>query len=387
MPAASPSPADADPLRVAVFTGNYNMLVDGVAVTTNRQVQHLLDQNIPVRVYAPTAKTALPHAGDLISVPSVPLPKTVYRLALGLPQHIREDLKAFRPNLVHLASPDWLGFAAQEWARRRRLPVVSTFHTHFADYAKYYGLKFAEPLAWKLLAWFSRRCQAVYVSAESMAAELRAHGVAANFVHAPFGVDQLHFNPGFRSDAWRAAHGLGSNDIGILFVGRLVWEKGLAEFAEVVNRLTAAGLPVKAVVVGEGPAGDELRKRLPAASYTGRLSGQALGTAYASCDVFLFPSASETFGLVTVEALASGLVCVVADATGSRDIVRADIDGLVCPPYQADGFYAATAKLVTDPAVRATYRAAGLARAVTYRWDVVLAAMVENFKRAAAMRP
>jgi glycosyltransferase involved in cell wall biosynthesis len=374
-------------LRVAFFTGNHNYAIDGVALTSNRQVAYLESVGIPVRVYAPTkARSVLEHSGTLVSVPSVPFVPP-YRLAVGMTRRVRRDLTTFHPTLVHIATPDPLGFAALRWARRHHVPVVTTYHTHWVRYLRFYRLGFLTRTIWQLHRRFYGRCNEVYVAGRSMADELRGHRVDANFVISPLGVDPERFAPMNRSAAWRAAHDIGPDDVAVLFVGRLVWEKGLDHFANVVRRLEDAGVPHRSVVVGEGVAGLELRARLPRTTFTGRLGGEELAVAFASSDVFFFPSASETFGCVTVEALASGLPCVVADATGSRDIVRDGVEGLVCPPGDEGLFAAAVERLIREPQMRGRMREAALKRASGYRWDTVLARMVENFERVAGQRP
>lgn len=368
------------PPRVALFTGNYNYAIDGVALTMNRLVEYLERVGVAVRVYAPVgAKPALAHSGTLVPVPSVPIVPP-YRLGLGVTPSVKRDLSAFAPNILHLASPDLLGFSALRWARRRRIPAVSTYHTHFVSYLKYYHVGFLESLTWRAHNWFYPHCAQTYVAAASMADELRAHGVRANFVEAPFGVDPAQFNVSRRSAEWRRALGIADDEVVVGFVGRLVWEKGLAVFADVLNSLKASGVRFRAVVVGDGPAAAGLRAKLPDAVYTGRLGHDAVATAFASADVFFYPSASETFGCVTVEALASGPAVVVADATGSRDIVRDGVDGVVCAAGDVAGFAAAVRRLIENAAERERLRAAGLARAREYEWDAVHARMVGNYR-------
>jgi len=370
--------------RVAFFTGNYTDVVDGVALTSIRQVEYLVRQDVPVRVYAPiSSRPALTSIAVPVAVPSVGIPTMPYRVAFGLTPGAGADLRRFAPDLVHLATPDLLGWTALNWATRRRIPVATTFHTHFASYLKHYGLGVLEPVVWRVFRLFYRRCAEVYVACQSMADELRRNGLDANFVINPFGVDQAHFSPAKRSDEWRAAHGFGPTDVAVAFVGRLVWEKGLKVWAETIRKLEADGVPHKALVIGEGPAGAGFRKIAPNAAFTGRLTGAELGVAFASADVFFFPSSSETFGCVTVEALASGLACVVADATGSRDIVRANVDGLVCMPTDVTAFVDAVTRLVRDTDLRNRFRENAPRRAAEFQWETVLAAMLANFRRVA----
>lgn len=370
--------------RVAFFTGNFTDVVDGVALTSIRQVEYLVREDVPVRVYAPiSSKPALESVATPVDVPSVRIPSMPYRAALGLTPGVREDVRRFAPDIVHLATPDLLGWNALNWATRRNIPVVATFHTHFASYLKHYGLGFLEPVVWRVFRPFYRRCAEVYVACQSMADELRRNGLEANYVINPFGVDQSRFSPAKRSDEWRARHRFGPEDVVLAFVGRLVWEKGLKVWAEVIRKLEADGVPHKSLVIGEGPAGADFRKRVPNTAFVGRLTGEELGTAFASADVFFFPSSSETFGCVTVEALASGLACVLADATGSRDIIRNGVDGVLCPPADAGAFAEALTALIQDRRSRERYRASAPARAADFEWETVLATMLARFRRAA----
>lgn len=368
-------------LRIALFTGNYNYAIDGVARTMNRLVGYLEKTGVAVRVFAPTAAQPLfPHQGTLVSVPSIQIPNNPYRLALGLPPSARRELREFDPTIVHLCTPDLLGFAALRWARFKKIPVVSTYHTHFTSYLRYYGLSLLSPAVWGLTRWFYRHCDKVFIAAGSMASELRCHGVRANFIEAPFGVDMAQFHAGRRSMEWRRSLGIEDHEVVVAFVGRLVWEKGLDVFADVLNRLNASGVKHRALVVGDGLARQGLEGMLPEAIYTGYLTDEALATAYASSDVFFNPSASETFGCVTVEALASGLPVVAADAPGSRDIVRNGTDGLLCTPEDRDAFTAAVRRLVENSNTRAAFRQRALQRATSYRWDYVLDAVVRHYE-------
>jgi len=376
------SPHPANPLRIALVTGNYNSVIDGVALTMNRLVGFLERSGVPVRVFAPVAeRPAFPHQGTVVPIPSMGLPNNPYRLALGLPPSARRALRAFSPTIIHLCTPDLLGIAALRWAGFQRIPAVATCHTHFSSYLKYYRAGFLEPLVWRLQRAFYRRCAEVYVATESMAEELRRHRVEANLVHAPFGVDPEQFHPGNRSMEWRRSLGIRDDEVVVCFVGRVVREKGLAVFADVVNNLKSSGVKFRTLVVGDGAARPALQQKLPDAIFTGYLGVDQVGTAFASSDIFLYPSASETFGCVTVEAMASGVPVVVADATGSRDIVRNGVDGLVCPPEDRTAFTLVVRRLIENRAARATLARAGIRRAAGYQWDHVHSDMLANYRR------
>ncbi|MFN3596126.1 MAG: glycosyltransferase family 4 protein [Rubricoccaceae bacterium] len=384
MPDAAP-PADA-PLRVALFTGNYHHVEDGVTRTLGRVVGHLIEGGHAVLVFGPTVPAPpVSQPGTLVPVPSVSAPgRPEYRVSTAFSRAAQHRAEAFAPEIVHIATPDVLGHAALRWARRRGLPVVATYHTHFASYLDYYRLGFAEGALWRVLARFYNRCDEVYVPTPSMAEVLRARGIRSTMRLWPRGVETERFSPARRSEAWRAAQGFGPADVVVSFISRLVKEKGLDVYAAVLDRLGADGLPVRALVVGEGPERDALAARLPGARMTGHLTGDSLATAYASSDVFLFPSETETFGNVTLEAMASGVPPVVARATGSRSLVTDGETGLVCTPRDARAFAAATARLASDAALRQRMGAAARATARHYDWHDVLERLVGYYRAVRA---
>jgi phosphatidylinositol alpha 1,6-mannosyltransferase len=390
----SPRPAQGDgaalPLRVALFTGNYNHIPDGVSRTLNRVVAFLERQHVPALVFGPTIdEPPMAHAGELVTVPSVAAPgRPEYRVSLGLSRAARTRLEAFAPTLVHIATPDILGLRALRWARSHGIPVVATYHTHFASYLGYYRLGWAESTLWRYVRWFYAQCEHVYVPSRSMIDVLREKGVESDLRLWERGVETDRFHPRHRSMDWRRQHGIGDDEVVVAFVSRLVWEKGLDVYAEVVQQLVATSRAVRALVVGSGPAGDGLRERLPEnAIFTGHAEGEELAQAYASSDVFLFPSETETFGNVTLEAMASGLPAVCADATGSKQLVAHGETGFLAPPRDADAFTEYTARLVDNAGLRATFGAAGRAAAEPYAWDAVLGRLLDYYHDALAPEP
>ncbi|MDT0630182.1 glycosyltransferase family 1 protein [Rubrivirga sp. S365] len=375
-------PTPPDPLRVALFTGNYNHIEDGVSRTLGRLVGYLEEQGHSVLVVGPTVPDPpLTQPGEFVEAPSVPFfNRAEYRLATGFPRSLRARVEAFRPDLVHVASPDVLGHRAVTWGRKHGLPVVSTYHTHFPAYLGYWGPTWLEPVSWAVARGFYGRCNEVYVPTPTLLEELRSHGIQTTFRLWPRGIELDRFSPAYRSDAWRAGRGFEPSDVVVSFVSRLVKEKGIDVYVEVVRRLQASGAPVRALVVGDGPERASLEARLPGAVFTGHLGGVELATAYASSDVFLFPSETETFGNVTLEAMASGLAVVCADAAGSRSLVTDGVTGLLCPPRNADAFEAAVRRLLDRPALRADLGGAARDAAGDYSWPTVLATMEDYYR-------
>ena len=392
-PASTPGVAfardtSARPLRVALFTGSYNYIKDGVALTLNRLVAYLEAQGVEVLVFAPVAKVpALAHSGTLVPVPSIPLPfRSEYRIALGLPRVARERVIAFDPDIVHIAVPDLLGYAALRFARGRNMNIVASYHTRYETYLEHYGVNFlTRPLA-RYLRNFYRSAREIYVPSSSMADVLKAEGID-NIRLWTRGVDTMRFSPERRSSAWRARFGIGDDELAIVFVGRFVREKRLATLVDMFRILRARGLAYRAVLVGEGPEDEVLKKQLPDAVFPGFLYGDELAIAYASCDIFVFPSDTESFGNVTLEAMASALPCLCADATGSRSLVEHASTGFLSPATDAEAFADHVTALAADPSRRLAMGAASRARSLLFSWDEAMGCILGYYQMIAGSPP
>ena len=378
-------PAADRPLRVAVVASSYNYIRDGVALTLNRLVAYLEQQGVEVLVFAPVGKTpALDHAGTLVPVPSIPVPmRPDYRCAFGVPRRALED---FKPDLIHLAlAPDILGFSAIRAAKRMGIPLVASCHTRFDTYLKHYpGSRWLVPLLKAYLRFAYGRAREVYVPSGSMVEALKADGVKSVFKLWPRGVDTALFEPGKRSLPWRAAHGIGADDFVVAFVSRLVREKELDTVVAALRALQARGIAHRVLIVGDGPDRGILEAGLPDAVFTGFLEGEALAAAYAAADVFLFPSETETFGSVTLEAMASGLPAVCADATGSRSLVVHGVTGYLVAPRKANSFAGRLAVLAHDPDLRQRMSLAARQRALTFSWDESMAKLLAHYRAVVA---
>lgn len=370
------------PLRVALFSGNYNYVKDGANQALNRLVGRMLARgDIAPRVYSPVSDTpAFAPVGDLVPVPSLPIPgRSEYRLALGLPSAAARDLEVFAPDIVHLSAPDWLGHAAKRWARRQGLPVVASVHTRFETYGAYYGLDWLRGRAEALLRRFYRDLDEIYVPTDGMAQLLREQRFSEHIRIWSRGVDHGLYRPDRRDLGWRASIGIPPDAFTIGFVGRLVLEKGLDIVAEVTAALAAHGVPHRLLVVGDGPARATIEAAAPNAVFTGFLVGEPLARAYAGFDLFLNPSVTETFGNVTLEAMASGVPVVAADATGSASLVVDGETGRLVGPRDVPAYVQAIAAYAADPALREAHGANGHARARAYEWDRVNDAVLNRY--------
>ena len=375
-------------LRIALFSGNYNYVRDGANQALNRLVVFLLNKGAKVRVYSPTTKTpAFEPAGDLVSLPSVSIPgRAEYRLSTGLPPDVRADLAAFNPNIVHISSPDIAAHRAVTWARHRKIPVVASVHTRFETYLSYYNLQVFEPLVRAIMRRIYRRCDALLVPAESTAAVLRAQRMNKLIYMWTRGVDRVQFNPKRRDVEWRRSLGIADNELAVMFLGRLVLEKGLDVFADTVKLLIERQVPHRPLVIGDGPARGWFEEHMPSGIFVGQQIGSDLARAVASSDVFLNPSVTEAFGNATLESMACGLPVVAAVATGATNIVRDGETGILVEPGDVEGFANAIEAYARNSELRRKHGEAGLAYARTQDWDEINGAVLKAYLRTIERR-
>jgi phosphatidylinositol alpha 1,6-mannosyltransferase len=375
---------DISTLRIALFSGNYNMVRDGANQALNRLVGYLQKNGAAVRVYSPTnPEPAFPANCELISLPAAPFPfgRGEYRMPVALSGRVRRDLAAFAPNVLHTSSPDVAGHRAVTWARHQNVPVLASVHTRFETYFRYYNMAFMEPVALALLRRYYRRCDALVAPSESMAQLLRTQRMNFDIDIWSRGVDRDVFNSSRRDLAWRRGLGIADHEVAIGFLGRLVMEKGLDVFADTIDQLRRSGVPHRVLVIGDGPARDWLGARLPGAVFAGFQLGSDLGRAVASMDVLFNPSVTETFGNVTLEALACGRPVVAAAATGSESLVTDGICGRLIRPGAVRQFALALQSYVEQPDLRTKHGAAGEKRSLDFSWDRINQTVSEAYLR------
>ncbi|MFM9977795.1 MAG: glycosyltransferase family 4 protein [Sphingomonadaceae bacterium] len=378
---------DIADLRIALTSGNYNYVRDGANRALNTLVGWLLERGAAVRVYAPTVENpAFPPTGDLIGVPSLPVPlRPEYRIPLGLGP-VRPDLDAFRPNIIHVSAPEILGHSAVRYAKARSLPVIASVHTRFETYLRYYGLGLLEGAGTALQRRFYRKCDAIVAPSESFADVLRAERMNADIGIWGRGIDHDTFNPARRNLEWRRARGIADEDFTILFFGRVVLEKGIDIFGETIVELRRRGIAHKVLVIGDGPARAAFAAQVPDAIFAGHQSGSDLGRAVASADLLLQPSVTETFGNVTSEAMACGLPVVGADATGTRSLVTDGVTGRLIPPRDVRAYADAIAHYAADRAAAAAAGTAGSRAVAGYTWDAVNMTLARKYLDVIARR-
>ena len=375
-------------LRVALFSGNYNMVRDGPTQALNRLVGYLLEHGAHVHVFAPTVEhPQVEPTGELVSIPSLAIPgRSEYRIPLGLYGEAKRRFEQFRPNIVHVSSPDRACRQAAQWARDHRVPVLASVHTRFETYPQYYHLGFMEPVVEAWLRRLYKRCDALVAPSPGMVEVLRAQRMHEDIGIWSRGVNREIFHPGARDMAWRRSLGIADEDVAIGFLGRVVMEKGLPEFAATMNELAGRGVPHRVLVLGDGPARGWFAEQVPEARFAGYLTGAPLGRAVAGMDVFFNPSITETFGNVTLEAMACGVPVVAARATGSSSLVADGVTGRLVEPGRIDLFADALETYIRDPQLRAEHGAAGEARSRSYSWEAVNGSVAATYLRLVAAR-
>jgi glycosyltransferase involved in cell wall biosynthesis len=348
-------------MRIGLVTDTYVPQVNGVSTIVRRIADALEHAGHEVAVAAPRYPEAANPTGAELRVRSVPFPPyPAIRLSFPRFRTVATFLDGFRPDIVHVHTEGPLGLAGRRYALDRRIPLVTSFHTDFPLYARHYGAGALTPLVWRWLAWFHGRASLTLTPGQATRDELERHGIKTAQVWG-CGVDAQHFQPSRRDAAWRRWLAGGDETAIVLHVGRLAPEKNL-ETLIAAWRLARERLGQRAtfVVAGEGPLERRIVTELPFVRQLGFLPRTRLANLYASSDVCVLPSASETCGLVALEAMASGLALIAANAGGLRESVRHAETGVLLPPDDAAAFAAEIEALVLDPERR--FRLAAAAR-------------------------
>ncbi len=373
-------------LRVAYFAGTMRPGHDGVTRVLYRLIDALKHQGIESVFFSPIVPDWKDQPVPMYEVPSVTFPLYKdYRLPVPGYKHFERELRRFHPDLLHINSPCPLGHAAVHYGQKFGIPVVATYHTHFPSYAKYYRIDALEAASWMYFRKLYNGCDRVYVPSRPVMEELSAHGFSS-VQFLPHGVDPETFNPCYRSEAWRAQHGLQGKTV-LLFAGRLVWEKDLRTLARTYARITARHPEVVFALAGEGPVREELHQMMPQALFLGHQTGEDLSRAYASSDIFVFPSTTETFGNVTLEAMASGLPPVCAKEGGAYGFVEHGVTGMLAAPRDPQDLATQIEFLLDHPDRRQEMGSAACTFAQEQSWEKIFQRLFESYAEVVRTHP
>ncbi len=375
-------------MRLALVTETYPPEVNGVAMTLGRLVDGLRSRDWETQVVRPRQKSEMVAANDGIPgsrelvLPSLPLPG-YEGLRMGLPSALRllREWRNWRPSIVHMATEGPLGLGALYAAKELQIPVSSTFHTNFHQYSSHYKLGFVMDLIFVYLRIVHNACGCTLAPTTEMANSLssmrfRNTGVLSR------GVDTELFSPGRRSEALRKEWGVSAGDRVFLYVGRVAKEKNIGLAVQAYLAVRSELRNSRLVIVGDGPKRESLQSQYPEFIYAGMRKGEDLASHYASGDVFLFPSITETFGNVVTEALSSGLVVATYDYAAGRQYISNGINGYLAPFDDEAAYKRMVAGLSKESdATLESIRQAARETALGVSWDRIVDDFQEALKR------
>ena len=337
-------PATRPSLRIAVVTETWPPEVNGVAMTLAKLVQGLSHRNHDVQLIRPRqTKTDSPMSDSSLEevlMRGMPIPRYP-ELKLGLPSKktLVKTWTLRRPDVVHIATEGPLGWSALQAAKVLKLPVTSDFRTNFQSYSKHYGVGWLRKPIVAYLRKFHNATACTMVPTRELMRTLSQNGFA-NLKVVSRGVDTKLFNISKRDTSLRSSWGATDDTKVLISVGRMAPEKNLDQVLKAYEALQVTGQAFKLVMVGDGPLKEQFQKRYPEIIFPGMLSQSNLAAYYASSDLFIFPSQTETFGNVTLEALASGIPVLAFDCAAARDWVQTGVNGWLVAENNPEGFAA-----------------------------------------------
>ncbi|WP_299487930.1 glycosyltransferase family 1 protein [Acaryochloris sp. IP29b_bin.137] len=353
-------------MRIAFFTETFLPKVDGIVTRLCHTVAHLQKDGHQVLVFSPDGGITEYKGAQVHGVSAFPLP--LYpELKLALPRpSIGDALSRFQPDLVHVVNPAVLGLAGLFFSKMHRIPLVASYHTHLPHYLKYYGLGMLEGVLWEMLKAGHNQALLNLCTSNAMVEELGEQGIERLALWQR-GVDIDTFQPELASDDMRMLLSQGnSDDPLLLYVGRLSAEKEIDRIKLILDAMPSARL----ALVGDGPYRQELEKHFAGTKtyFAGYMSGKTLASAFASADCFMFPSRTETLGLVLLEAMAAGCPVVAARSGGITDIVEDEVNGYLFNPNDDQDFIQATQRLLNNSDERETIRRNARVEAERWGW-------------------
>jgi len=345
-------PLSATRLRVAMVTETYPPEVNGVAITIGRMVHGLRQRQHNIHVIRPrqhkqdVALNEDDYAETLVG--GMPIPGYP-ELKSGLPAKstLLRLWREQRPDIVHIVTEGPLGWSAMAAARKLQIPVSTDFHTNFHSYSSHYGIGLLKKPIAAYLKHFHNKTDCTLVPTLSLKEELERDGYKDVLVVSR-GVDAELFHPSRRDAGLRAQWGAAEETPVVMLVSRLAPEKNLSVVIQAFDAMREANPDALLVMVGDGPARAELEKQHPHVIFAGMRTGEDLAAHFASGDIFIYPSLTETYGNVTVEAMASGLATLAYDYAAARQHIRHDENGLLVPFDDTGAFVAQAKALVTD---------------------------------------
>ena len=366
-----PGLSTSNKVKIAFFTETFLPKVDGIVTRLTKTVKHLIEAGDEVVVFCPEGCPSHYMGAKIVGVPAMPLP--LYpELKLGLPgPAVSDALESFQPDLIHVVNPAVLGLGGIWLAKTNNIPLIASYHTHLPKYLEHYGMGMLEPLLWELLKAAHNQAVLNLCTSTAMVTELSEKGIQHTALWQR-GVDTEAFQPELRNDKMRRRLLGNFSDEGalLIYVGRLSAEKQIERIKPVLQALPHTRL----ALVGDGPYRQQLEKIFEntATNFVGYLAGEELASAYASGDAFLFPSSTETLGLVLLEAMAAGCPVIGANRGGIPDIISDGKNGCLFDPdgvnEGSESLIKATEKILTNDLEHQSMRKAAREEAERWNW-------------------
>lgn len=357
-------------MKIAFFTESLPPLIDGVSHTLEYLRKSMASLNVEYKFYSPFFPTEREWEGHVTQIISTPFPLyPKYRIALPAFHDLRHSLEKFNPDLVHTCSPFFLGMFGIRYAREKKIPVVNSFHTRFVSYLKYYGYGWLEKFGWNYLRWYYNKGDVTLVPSNSTISELASKGFR-NLELWSRGIDLEHFSPAFADRKLKERWSPDGKPVA-LYVGRLVKEKDIDIILKAHHILREKNVEYRLVFVGDGPMQKQIEKDAPDALLIGHLDGDELSRAYASTDVFLFPSTTESFGNVVLEAAASGLPTIGSTEGGVGELIQQGETGFKTSPGDYRDFAEKLEMLLKNEGSRIYMSAAAVEFASKKSWEYI----------------
>jgi len=367
-------------MKIALYTGTFVKDKDGVARTLYEFIKSIRGTGHEVTIWSPDiqekVKKPAINVEKVVSVPILLYPD--YKLGFFGPK-TKKQLDEMAPDIIHVSTPDLVGREFLQYGKRNNIPVVSAYHTDFPSYLGYYQLGMLNPPLWSYLRWFYNNSRLTLVPTKVIKERLQKRGIK-NVVIWSRGISLDRFNPNFRSEELREAWNAHGKKV-ILYSGRLVWYKDLDIMVSVYEKLIQKREDILFVVLGSGPAENDLKKKMPEAIFPGYLTGKDLSRAYASSDILFFPSTTETFGNVIQEGLASGLPAVVSDLGGCMEIVKKSKGGLISKAKDPLSFEENVIKLIDDKLLYNILRNNGLNYSKKRSWNNINNKLLKKYEK------
>ncbi|PFN27487.1 glycosyltransferase family 4 protein [Bacillus cereus] len=367
-------------MRVAIFTDTFTPQVNGVAKTLELLTRYFQKENISYSVFAPQHTAEDNFVANVNKMRSIPLTILYPECRFSFPTpRIKRELLAFKPDIIHIATPFNMGLCGLYYAKKLNIPVVGSYHTDFDAYLRYYKIEFLSNMLWNYLKWFHSHMQKNFVPSFATLHQLKNKGFQALSIWGR-GVDCTLFHPSYNTDLFRKKYNITAKYV-LSYVGRIAPEKDIDTLQTLIQTTNKERDDIHWLIAGDGPLAKSLHENVPKTNvtFTGYLQGEDLAEAYASSDLMVFPSTTETFGNVVLESLACGTPVIGANSGGVKNIITDGKNGVLCEPKNEASFLSSIYELLNNEEMRKQISLDARSYAATQSWDEIFSNLLMRY--------